>query len=108
MRKTFPPEFVNRIDNVITFRPLSREALAQIVNIEVSLLQERMKRAGHQLVLTPEATNELIEKSYDPHNGARPVKRAIQTDVEDQLTDVLLARPTQKRITIKRLAKKNN
>ena len=60
------------------------------------------------LVLTPEATNELIEKSYDPQNGARPVKRAIQTYVEDQLTDVLLARPTQKRITIKRLAKKNN
>lgn len=108
LQKTFPPEFVNRIDNVITFRPLSREALAQIVNIEVSLLQERMKKAGHQLVLTPEATNELIEKSYDPQNGARPVKRAIQTYVEDQLTDVLLARPTQKRITIKRLAKKNN
>lgn len=108
LQKTFPPEFVNRIDNVITFRPLSREALAQIVNIEVSLLQERMKEAGHQLVLTPEATNELIEKSYDPQNGARPVKRAIQTYVEDQLTDVLLARPTQKRITIKRLAKKNN
>ncbi len=103
LQKTFPPEFVNRIDNVITFRPLSREALAQIVNIEVSLLQERMKKAGHQLVLTPEATNELIEKSYDPQNGARPVKRAIQTYVEDQLTDVLLARPTQKRITIKRL-----
>ena len=108
LQKAFPPEFVNRIDNVITFRPLSREALAQIVNIEVSLLQERMKKAGHQLVLTPEATNELIEKSYDPQNGARPVKRAIQTYVEDQLTDVLLARPTQKRITIKRLAKKNN
>lgn len=103
LQKTFPPEFVNRIDNVITFRPLSREALAQIVNIEVSLLQERMKKAGHQLVLTPEATSELIEKSYDPQNGARPVKRAIQTYVEDQLTDVLLARPTQKRITIKRL-----
>ena len=103
LQKTFPPEFVNRIDNVITFRPLSRDALAQIVNIEISLLQERMKKAGHQLVLTPEATNELIEKSYDPQNGARPVKRAIQTYVEDQLTDVLLARPTQKRITIKRL-----
>ncbi|MGM9810330.1 MAG: ATP-dependent Clp protease ATP-binding subunit [Paludibacteraceae bacterium] len=107
LQKTFPPEFVNRIDNVITFRPLSREALAQIVNIEVSLLQERMKKAGHQLVLTPEATNELIEKSYDPQNGARPVKRAIQTYVEDQLTDVLLARPTQKRITIKRLKAPN-
>ena len=103
LQKTFPPEFVNRIDNVITFRPLSRDALAQIVNIEISLLQERMKKAGHQLVLTPEATSELIEKSYDPQNGARPVKRAIQTYVEDQLTDVLLARPTQKRITIKRL-----
>lgn len=106
LQKTFPPEFLNRIDNVITFRPLTRDALARIVNIEVALLQERLRKTGHQLVLTPEVTMQLTEKAYDPQNGARPVKRAIQTYLEDPLTDVLLAHPQQKRITIKQLQNK--
>lgn len=106
LQKTFPPEFLNRIDNVITFQPLTRDALARIVNIEVALLQERLRKTGHQLVLTPEATMQLAEKAYDPQNGARPVKRAIQTYLEDPLTDVLLAHPQQKRITIKQLQNK--
>lgn len=106
LQKTFPPEFLNRIDNVITFQPLTRDALARIVNIEVALLQERLRKTGHQLVLTPEATTQLAEKAYDPQNGARPVKRAIQTYLEDPLTDVLLAHPQQKRITIKQLQNK--
>lgn len=106
LQKTFPPEFLNRIDNVITFQPLTRDALARIVNIEVALLQERLRKTGHQLVLTPEVTMQLAEKAYDPQNGARPVKRAIQTYLEDPLTDVLLAHPQQKRITIKQLQNK--
>ena len=106
LQKTFPPEFPNRIDNVITFQPLTRDALARIVNIEVALLQERLRKTGHQLVLTPEVTMQLTEKAYDPQNGARPVKRAIQTYLEDPLTDVLLAHPQQKRITIKQLQNK--
>lgn len=106
LQKTFPPEFLNRIDNVITFQPLTRDALARIVNIEVALLQERLRKTGHQLVLTPEVTMQLTEKAYDPQNGARPVKRAIQTYLEDPLTDVLLAHPQQKRITIKQLQNK--
>lgn len=106
LQKTFPPEFLNRIDNVISFQPLTRDALARIVNIEVALLQERLRKTGHQLVLTPEVTMQLTEKAYDPQNGARPVKRAIQTYLEDPLTDVLLAHPQQKRITIKQLQNK--
>ncbi|MGM9838015.1 MAG: ATP-dependent Clp protease ATP-binding subunit [Paludibacteraceae bacterium] len=106
LQKTFPPEFVNRIDNVITFQPLSREALARIVSIEVALLQQRLKQSGRQLVVAPDALNQLVERSYDPQNGARPIKRAIQTYLEDPLTDVLLLHPQQKRITIKQL--KNN
>ena len=104
LQKTFPPEFLNRIDSVITFQPLTRDALARIV--EVALLQERLRKTGHQLVLTPEVTMQLTEKAYDPQNGARPVKRAIQTYLEDPLTDVLLAHPQQKRITIKQLQNK--
>ena len=106
LQKTFPPEFLNRIDNVITFQPLTREALQRIVTIEVASLQERLRKTGHQLILSQEATAQLVERSYDPANGARPVKRAIQTYLEDPLTDMLLARPTQKRITIKQLQNK--
>ena len=106
LQKTFPPEFLNRIDNVITFHPLTRDALARIVSIEVALLQERLRKNGHQLVLSDEASSQLVERAYDPQNGARPVKRAIQTYLEDPLTDILLEHPQQKRITIKHLQTK--
>ena len=104
LQKQFPPEFVNRIDNVVTFEPLSRTTIAQIVRIEVGLLQQRLKAQGHQLVVSPKAIEQLVEKSYDTKNGARPVKRAVQTYLEDPLTDILLRRPNQKKITIKQIA----
>ena len=103
LQKQFPPEFVNRIDNVVTFEPLNRETIAQIVRIEVGLLQQRLRAQGHQLSVSPEATKQLVEKSFDSKNGARPVKRAVQTYLEDPLTDILLRRPNQKKITIKQL-----
>ena len=103
LQKQFPPEFVNRIDNVVTFEPLSRETINQIVRIEISLLQQRMKTQGHQLSVTSDVVGQLVEKSYDTKNGARPVKRAVQTYLEDPLTDILLRRPNQKRITIKNI-----
>ncbi len=104
LQKQFPPEFVNRIDSVVTFEPLSRETIEKIVRIEVGLLQERLKARGHQLSVSPEAIKQLVEKSYDTKNGARPVKRAVQTYLEDPLTDILLRRPNQKKITIKNIS----
>lgn len=103
LQKQFPPEFVNRIDNVVTFEPLSRETIGQIVRIEISMLQQRLKTQGHQLSVTPEAIGQIVEKSFDTKNGARPVKRAVQTYLEDPLTDILLRRPNQKKITIKQI-----
>ena len=103
LNKQFPPEFVNRIDNVVTFEPLSRASIAQIVRIELSMLQQRMKAQGHQLSVSQEAIEQLAERSFDSKNGARPVKRAVQTYLEDPLTDILLRRPNQKKITIKQL-----
>jgi len=101
LQKQFPPEFVNRIDNVVIFEPLSRDIIASIVRIEIGLLQQRLKAQGHQLTVGQEAVEQLVEKSYDPKNGARPVKRAVQTYLEDPLTDILLRRPNQKKINIK-------
>lgn len=103
LQKQFPPEFVNRIDNVVTFEPLNKETIGQIVRIEIGLLQQRLKTHGHQLSVTPEAVGEIVEKSYDTKNGARPVKRAVQTYLEDPLTEILLRKPNQKRITIKKI-----
>ena len=103
LQKQFPPEFVNRIDNVVTFEPLSRETIEKIVRIEVGLLQERLKAQGHQLSVSAEAIAQLVEKSFDTKNGARPVKRAVQTYLEDPITDILLRRPNQKKIIIKQL-----
>lgn len=103
LQKQFPPEFVNRIDNVVTFEPLSRESIGRIVKIEVGQLQQRMKTQHHQLTISAELMDELIDKSYDSKNGARPVKRAVQTYLEDPLTDILLRRPNQKKITIKKI-----
>jgi ATP-dependent Clp protease ATP-binding subunit ClpC len=103
LQRQFPPEFLNRIDNIITFDPLSRATVARIVRIEIALLQQRMKTQGHALVVSSEAVDQLVEKSFDTKNGARPVKRAVQTYLEDPLTDILLRRPEQKRITIKKI-----
>ena len=103
LQKQFPPEFVNRIDNVVTFAPLSRENIGQIIRVEVSQLRQRLKSQGHQLSVTAEVISELVEKSYDRKNGARPVKRAVQTYLEDPLTDILLRKPKQKKITIKNI-----
>ena len=103
LQKQFPPEFLNRIDNIITFDPLNRETIARILRVEIALLQQRMKTQGHALVVSNEAMDQLVEKSYDHKNGARPVKRAVQTYLEDPLTDILLRRPDQKRITIKHI-----
>ena len=103
LQKQFPPEFVNRIDNVVTFEPLNKESIGQIVRIEVGQLQQRMKTQGHQLSVSSELIAQLVEKSFDSKNGARPVKRAVQTYLEDPLTDILLRRPNQKKITIKKI-----
>lgn len=105
LQKQFPPEFVNRIDNVVTFEPLSRDTINRIVRIEIGMLQQRLKTQGHQLNVTPEVVGQLVEQSFDTKNGARPVKRAVQTYLEDPLTDILLRRPSQKRITIKQIKK---
>ncbi len=103
LQKQFPPEFVNRIDNIVFFAPLNRESVARIVRIEIGLLQQRLRAQDHILSVAPEVVEQLVEKSFDSKNGARPVKRAVQTYLEDPITDILLRRPNQKKITIKQL-----
>jgi ATP-dependent Clp protease ATP-binding subunit ClpC len=91
LHRTFPPEFVNRLDNVVVFHPLSDDALAQILTLELHPLQQRLEAMGYQLQLTKKTQDQLLERSRDRKYGARPLKRAIQTLVEDPITDMLLS-----------------
>src|SRR5438093_1561532 len=90
INKTFNPEFLNRLDDVIVFHPLTREHITLIVGI---LLREVQKRLGEEeltLRLTPAGTDFLVDRGYDEHFGARPLKRAIQKYVEDPLSEKIL------------------
>ena len=91
LNRTFPPEFVNRLDNVVVFHPLNDDALAQILSLELHPLQMRLEAMGYQLKLTKKTKEQLLEQSRDRKYGARPLKRAIQTLVEDPITDILLS-----------------
>ena len=91
LNRTFPPEFVNRLDNVVVFHPLNDDALAQILTLELRPLKLRLEAMGYKLQLTKKTKELLLERSRDRKYGARPLKRAIQTLVEDPITDILLS-----------------
>ena len=93
LNKTFSPEFINRIDEIITFDPLDREALDAIVRIEVSKLTDRIQALGTHVVIADSALAFLALKGYDPQYGARPLKRAIQNYLEDALSECIIETP---------------
>jgi ATP-dependent Clp protease ATP-binding subunit ClpC len=90
LNRTFPPEFINRLDNVVVFHPLNKEALAQILTLELSPLKQRLSALGYTLQLTKQTKELILQHAKDPKYGARPLKRAIQTIVEDAITEILL------------------
>jgi len=85
LRQTFRPEFLNRIDEIVTFHSLGREQITQIVDIQLRDLQKRLADRKLTLELTPEARAQLAERGYDPVFGARPLKRTIQRMIENPL-----------------------
>ena len=90
LNKSFAPEFINRIDEIITFNQLDRQAVGQIVGIELSQLVKRLEGMGYTLSVTDAAKDFLADKGYSREYGARPLKRAIQTYVEDKLAEVMI------------------
>jgi ATP-dependent Clp protease ATP-binding subunit ClpC len=91
LKGTFRPEFLNRIDEIITFSPLSREHMALIVDLQLKEVSERLKERGLNVELTPAARAWLADVGYDPAFGARPLKRALQKHVESPLSVNLLS-----------------
>ncbi len=87
----FRPEFLNRIDEVVVFRPLGKETILKIVDLQLDLLRSRLAARKIGLVASPEAAALLAERGYDPVYGARPLKRAIQRDVQNPLAAKILA-----------------
>ncbi len=91
IERFFRPEFINRLDDIIVFKPLTREDLVQIVEYEVGKVAKRLEAQGITLELDQSAKDFLIEKGYNPDFGARPLRRAIGTYIEDPLSEMLLA-----------------
>jgi ATP-dependent Clp protease ATP-binding subunit ClpB len=96
LKQNIRPEFLNRIDEQILFLPLTRSNVAEIVQIQLKALKEKLKDLGVHLVVTPEAFDHILELGYDPFFGARPVKRVIQKQVLNELSKALLAQTVDK------------
>lgn len=90
LSRQFSPEFLNRIDEVVTFDQLDREAILKITDIELSHLYKRVESLGYKLTITEDVKNFIADKGYDTQFGARPLKRAIQQYIEDSLAEVLV------------------
>jgi ATP-dependent Clp protease ATP-binding subunit ClpC len=90
LKKTFAPEFLNRIDDVIVFNALEREDIHKIIDIELAKLFTRIQDLGYNLTLSDEAKDYIVEKGFDKEYGARPLKRAIQKYIEDTLAEEIV------------------
>ncbi len=93
LRKTFSPEFLNRVDDSVVFHSLAPEQIRDIVQLEIGYLNARLAEHGVHLSITPEVEELLADKGYDPNMGARPLRREIRHLIEDPLAERLLARP---------------
>jgi ATP-dependent Clp protease ATP-binding subunit ClpC len=91
LKKQFRPEFLNRLDDIIVFHPLAEEHIREIVDLMSEDLKKRLRENEIHFLLTDEAKSFLAKEGYDPAYGARPLKRAIQRHIEDQLSEALLA-----------------
>ncbi len=102
-RKAFKPEFLNRIDEITVFKPLGRDELLQIIDLEVNKVEKRLEKQGIKLALDKKSREYLMEKGYDPKYGARPLRRAIQRYVEDPLAEFMLKtkKKDKEKLTIK-------
>ncbi len=96
LKKSVRPEFVNRIDEIIMFRPLSKKDIRKIVDIQINLICKRLEESGVKLEVSDAARNRLAKLGYDPQFGARPLKRVLQREILNELSKQILAGKVQK------------
>ena len=90
VKKAFPPEFINRVDEQVFFNPLTKEDIGKIIDIELKGLKQRVQEAGFELSITAGAKRFVADAGYDPNYGARPLKRAIQKYIEDPVSEHII------------------
>ena len=91
VKKAFPPEFINRVDEQVFFRPLDKDDIGRIIDIELKGLKRRVKEAGFEITITPSAKRFVADAGYDPSFGARPLKRAIRKYIEDPVSECIIS-----------------
>lgn len=100
VKKHFKPEFLNRLNDIVIFRPLNREALLQVIEIELKKVQSRLTKRKVYLTLDEAAKSFLVEKGFQPEMGARPLRRTIEQFLEDPLAEKLLMFPNEGRRSV--------
>ena len=100
LQRQFAPEFLNRLDEIVMFDPLTREGVEQIADLEIRALAQRLQTTGRQISFSPEATRFVAQKGFDPQYGARSLRRTLQEYVEDPLCDLLLEGENGKSIRV--------
>ncbi len=101
LQKAFAPEFLNRIDDIVMFDPLDKDAIFRIIDIELKGFYQRLSSLGYELDISEAAKNFIAEKGYDAQYGARPLKRAIQKYLEDNLAELIINADISEGNTIK-------
>jgi len=91
LRRTIRPEFLNRVDEIIMFRPLSEDQINEIAQLQVNILKEKLEKVGIDITVTPQAVGWIAHAGFDPQYGARPVKRVIQRQLMNELSKMILA-----------------
>ena len=90
LNRSFSPEFLNRVDDIITFSSLNKEDILKIVDVELEMFYKRVEELGHKLIITDAAKQFVADAGFDIQYGARPLKRAIQSHIEDPMSELLL------------------
>ena len=90
LRRSFRPEFLNRLDEIVFYKPLTKENVTKIIDLQIHQLNRRLENQQIHVELTAEAKKFIVEESYDPHYGARPLRRYVQHTVETMLSKRLL------------------
>jgi len=96
LRKNFRPEFLNRIDEIVVFEPLTKTEIRKIVDLQLARLKQQLTEEGVEVIIEPGVEDLLAKEGYDPEFGARPLKRVIQKRIENQLATLILEKRPQK------------
>ena len=97
MKKHFKPEFLNRLDDTVIFKPLDKEALHTVIGLEVQKLKDRLEKKDIHIRLSDEAIDFLSNKGFQPEMGARPIRRVLEEYLEDPIAEYLLHHPNEGR-----------